>query len=277
MSTIGALLAQRERLAEISDSAALDVELLLCHCLDCARSHLRARPEREVPEAVERCFEKLLQRRIAGEPVAHLTGRREFWSLPLEVDASTLIPRPDTERLVEIALELMPATALDVLDLGSGTGAIALALASERPQWRLLGVDRSPAAVALAQRNAARLGIGNAQFAQSDWFAALQGRSFDLMVGNPPYIDAHDPHLQQGDVRFEPRSALVAGNGGLDALAAIAAAAPGHLRRGGRLLCEHGWEQGAAVRGLLAQHGFTDVATWLDWGDRERVSGGVWP
>jgi release factor glutamine methyltransferase len=277
MSTIRALLARRESLSVVSDSAALDTELLLCHCLNCARSYLYAWPEREVPAEVEQRFDALLRRRAAGEPVAYLIGRREFWSLPLAVDNSTLIPRPDTERVVEVALELLPSTALDALDLGTGTGAIALALGRERPRWNLLGVDIEPAAVALARRNAAALAIGNVAFLQSDWFAALAAAQFDLIVSNPPYLAAHDPHLQRGDLRFEPAAALIAAQDGLAAIAAIAAQAGAHLRSGGRLLFEHGWEQGEAVRAQLARHGFGDIATWRDWGGNERVSGGRWP
>jgi release factor glutamine methyltransferase len=277
MSTIGELLALRERIHAVSDSAALDAELLLAFCLGRERSHLYAWPEREVVAEAERRFRELLSRRAAGEPVAYLIGRREFWSLQLAVDDSTLIPRPDTERLVEVALELLPAAAAEVLDLGTGTGAIALALAVERPRWSLLGVDVDARAVALAIGNAERLGIDNARFLESDWFSALPAeRCYALIVSNPPYIDAEDPHLRSGDVRFEPRRALVAAEHGLAAIAAIAAQAPAYLQRDGRLLFEHGAGQALAVRTLLAQRGFADIVTWRDWGGRERVTGGQW-
>lgn len=276
MSTIQELLARRSLLREVSDSAALDAELLLRHCLQCSRAHLYTWPEREVPDAVAQRFLALLERRARGEPIAYLTGEREFWSLPLAVDASTLIPRPDTETLVEYALELLPDARAEVLDLGTGSGAIALALASERPGWSVLGVDANADAVALARRNADRLAIRNARFLQSDWFEAVPARRFDLIVSNPPYIDADDPHLAQGDVRFEPRAALVADRGGLGAIADISARAAGHLRRGGWLLFEHGWQQGAAVRELLVRHGFDKVATRRDAGGNERITGGCW-
>lgn len=271
--TIGELLAvARDAIA--GDSARLDAELLLAHVLERDRTHLFAWPERAVTAEQEAAFRALVARRVAGEPVAHLTGRREFWSLPLAVDASTLIPRPDTERLVEVALELVAQPRARVLDLGTGTGAIALALASERPGWSLCGVDIEPAAVALAQRNAATLALRNVEFAVSDWFAAVPAQRFDAIVSNPPYIDADDPHLRSGDVRFEPRRALVAARNGTADLAAIAVAAPSFLRNGGWLLFEHGFEQGAVVRTLLAEAGFVHVQTWRDYGGHERISGG---
>lgn len=259
-----------------SETPRLDAELLLAHCLGRDRSHLYAWPEREVSADVEARFRQLLARRTAGEPVAHLTGEREFWSLPLAVDASTLIPRPDTERLVEVALEIADPRPLDVLDLGTGSGAIALALARERPGWRVTGVDMSADAVALAERNRASLSIANARFVRSDWFSALGVERFDLIVGNPPYIAPDDSHLDQGDVRFEPRSALVAGEGGLADIRHIVTAARDFLVPGGWLLLEHGWQQGAAVRALLAAAGFDEVASWRDYGDNERLSGGRW-
>lgn len=276
MSTIQQLLARHTTLATVSDSAALDAELLLCHCLGRSRTYLYTWPEQEVAPAPAQQFENLLARRADGVPVAYLTGRREFWSLDLAVDDSTLIPRPDTERLVEVALERVGAASAAVLDLGTGTGAIALALARERPHWRVLGADIHADAVRLAAANAARLGIANADFVQSDWFAALPaGARYTLIVSNPPYIDADDPHLQQGDVRFEPRRALVAAQHGLAAFAAIIDGAPAALETPGHLLFEHGADQGAAVRALLAQAGFTAIATWNDLGGRERVTGGV--
>ncbi|UTW11481.1 peptide chain release factor N(5)-glutamine methyltransferase [Marinobacterium rhizophilum] len=258
-----------------SDSARLDLELLLCHLLECGRTYLFMHPERVLSSPQAAAFEALLQRRLAGEPVAHLTGRRGFWTLDLEVSADTLIPRPDTETLVEQALELLPDGDFRVADLGTGTGAIALALASERSQWSLTGCDRIAAAVALAQRNAARLGIGNARFVEGSWFEPLAGR-FAMVVSNPPYIDPADPHLGRGDVRFEPASALVAEDAGLADIRHIATGARSVLEPGGWLLFEHGFDQGAAVRGLLDELGYGEVVTVPDLGGRDRVTRGRW-
>lgn len=255
-----------------SPSPRLDAEWLLAAALGKPASYLRTWPEREVSEAVAARFAADLARRRAGEPVAYILGRQGFWSLDLEVAPTTLIPRPDTELLVESALALLPATDAAVLDLGTGTGAIALALAAERPAWQLTGVDRVAEAVALAERNRLRLGLGNAAFLQSDWFFALDGRRFDLIASNPPYIAADDPHLARGDVRFEPASALVAGADGLDDIRRIVAEAPRHLKAGGWLLLEHGFEQAGAVRALLATRGFVEVHSRRDLGGHKRIS-----
>jgi release factor glutamine methyltransferase len=273
VATIRELLALSHTLVD-SDSAALDAEILLAHCLQKDRAHLFAWPEREVAADAAAEFRALLARRAAGEPIAYITGRREFWSLPLAVNSSTLIPRPDTERLVEVAREVVREPRARVLDLGTGTGAIALALARENPGWMLCGVDIEPAAVALARDNGRALAIANAEFLQSDWFAAVPARRFDAIVSNPPYIDADDPHLRSGDVRFEPRRALVADRNGLAAIASIIDGAPHFLRDGGWLLFEHGYQQGEPVRTLLQQSGFSGVRTWRDWSGNERVSGG---
>ena len=236
--TVAELLAQAK--LPDSESRVLDAELLLCHVLGKGRSYLRTWPEALLnTEQVER-FLALLARRRAGEPVAYLLGERGFWSLDLQVSPATLIPRADTERLVELGLELGPTGVAQVLDLGTGTGAIALALAAERGDWQLTGSDRVPDAVALAQSNAERLQLSNTRFLLSNWFSALQGQCFDLILSNPPYIAAEDPHLAQGDVRFEPRSALVSGADGLDDIRLLVAAAPDHLKQGGWFLLEHG-------------------------------------
>jgi len=208
--------------------------------------------------------------------VAHLVGEREFWSLPLYVSAATLIPRPDTECLVEQALARLPAAACSILDLGTGTGAIALALATERPDCAVTAVDVMPDAVALAQRNVERLGLRNVTVLQSSWFAALENRSFAMIVSNPPYIDEYDPHLAQGDVRFEPLTALVAGNAGLADLDHIVTTSRKHLLPGGWLLVEHGWTQGEAVRALFTQAGYAAVETCRDYGGNERLTLGQW-
>lgn len=270
MATIESLLAT----ADLPDSPTprLDAELLLAAALGKPRSYLRTWPERELDAAQLTSFQAYLQRRRQGEPVAYILGQQGFWSLELEVAPHTLIPRPDTELLVESALELLPATPLSVLDLGTGTGAIALALASERPAWQVTGVDRVEEAVALAERNRQRLQLGNARFLHSHWFSALSGQRYGLILSNPPYIRADDQHLDQGDVRFEPSSALVAGSDGLDDIRAIIQAAPAHLLPGGWLLLEHGFDQAEAVRELLAAGGFVEVHSRRDLGGHERIS-----
>lgn len=270
MSTIESLL----NTAELPDSPTprLDAELLLAAALGKPRSYLRTWPERELAADQLGLFRSHLQRRRQGEPVAYILGHQGFWSLDLEVAPHTLIPRPDTELLVESALALLPATPLAALDLGTGTGAIALALASERPGWQVTGVDRVEDAVALAERNRQRLQLGNVRFLHSHWFSALAGQRFGLILSNPPYIRADDRHLDQGDVRFEPSSALVAGPDGLDDIRAIIQAAPRYLLAGGWLLLEHGFDQAEAVRELLATAGFSEAHSRRDLGGHERIS-----
>ena len=260
-----------------SESARRDAEILLGFVTDRARTFLMAFGETLLTPQQQEQLERLLARRERGEPVAYLIGEREFWSLPLSVSPATLIPRPDTECLVELALERLPSSSCHVLDLGTGTGAIALALASERPDCKVTGVDLQPDAVALAQHNAQKLKIGNAQFLQGSWFAPLAGQTFALIASNPPYIDATDPHLAQGDVRFEPSSALVAQQHGLADLSAIVQQAPQYLQPQGWLLLEHGWQQGESVRALLQAAGFISIATRRDYGDNDRVTFGQWP
>jgi len=272
MATVRELLRRGAGLP--GDSAARDAEILLGYCLGQSRAWLYARPEAAVPEDLQRRYTELLTRRERGEPVAYLTGEREFWSLSLAVTENVLIPRPETEILVEWALSLPLPGLASALDLGTGTGAIALALASERPQWHLEAVDCSEAALAVAADNASRNGLSRVRFARSDWFSALAGRRFDLLVSNPPYVDPADPCLAQGDLRFEPRGALAAGQSGLADLARIAEAAPAHLAPGGWLLLEHGSGQGEAVRALLRAAGFDAVETRRDLAGLERVSGG---
>ena len=259
------------------DSPKRDAEILLGFVTGASRTFILAFGETELEPDQLTQLDALLARRVAGEPVAHLTGMREFWSLPLCVSPATLIPRPDTECLVEQALARLPAGPCRILDAGTGTGAIALALASERPDCSVTGVDRVPEAVALAQRNAQNLHISNVEFLQSDWFHALFSRRFDMIVSNPPYIDAQDPHLQQGDVRFEPLSALVADQHGHGDLARLVDEARAYLLPGGWLLLEHGWQQGDAVRQLLQRAGYTQVLTCRDYGGNERLSVGQWP
>ena len=274
MATIQSLLDSADLPAP--PTARLDAELLLAAVLGKSRSYLRTWPEHEPGAEQLAAFAALLERRRMGEPVAYILGHQGFWSLDLEVAPHTLIPRPDTELLVETALQLAPATPQRVLDLGTGSGAIALALASERGGWQVIGVDRIAEAVALAERNRQRLKLGNAEFLQSSWFDGLAGERFDLILSNPPYIAADDRHLGEGDVRFEPLSALVAGVDGLDDIRQIIAQAPRHLQAGGWLLLEHGYDQAEAVRELLAAAGFTAVDSRRDLGGHQRISLGRW-
>lgn len=261
-------------LLQHSDSAKRDAEVILSYVLNKPRSWLIAFDDYSLTAEQQTLLAALIARRAQGEPVAYLCGQREFWSLPLTVSPATLIPRPDTEVLVEQALQLLPVTSARVLDLGTGTGAIALALASERQDSLFIGVDRIPEAVELARSNAQRLSILNCQFQLSDWFADLSPSVFDVIVTNPPYIDADDPHLTQGDVNFEPRSALVASQNGLADLARIIQQAPQWLVPGGWLLAEHGWQQHERVQQLFIAAGFKAVATRVDYGGNPRVTYG---
>ncbi len=263
----------RQQLTE-SESPKRDAEILLCHVLSISRAWLIAHDEIMLTTTQLATLASLLQRRKQGEPIAHIIGLREFWSLPLSVNQSTLIPRPDTEVLVEQALGLLTHDPADILDLGTGTGAIALALASERPDCRVLGVDRVAAAIALAEQNLQRLQFSNCRFMQSDWFSALGERKFQLIVSNPPYIDKHDPHLGQGDVRFEPRSALVAEQHGLADLGFIIQQSQKYLWPTGWLVVEHGWQQADQVQHFFKMAQFVKVQTVSDYGDNPRVTFG---
>jgi release factor glutamine methyltransferase len=279
--TVAQCLQCASELESVSDSARLDIELILCHILQKNRTWLFTWPETRLTAEQADLFQQYFARRKTGEPVAHIIGQREFWSLPLAVNSSTLIPRPDTELLVETVLELFaqdaPQQLRHCLDLGTGTGAIVLALASEKPHWNLLGVDRSAEAVALAEANRAALGFAQVQIQQSDWFGAIPAQHFDVIVSNPPYINPQDPHLTQGDVRFEPLSALIAERNGLADIEHIIERSGNYLTEQGWLLLEHGYDQGEAVRQLLAQDGFTQIETRRDYGGNERVTLGKKP
>ena len=252
----------------------LEAELLLAHALGVNRAWFFAHAEDVADAGGTRRFDALVRRRAAGEPIAYITGTRDFWSLTLEVTPATLIPRPETELLVELALDRLPAGG-SVVDLGTGSGAIALAIAKERPDATVVAVDVSAAALDVALRNARRLGLERVEFVQGDWFAPLNGRRFNLVVSNPPYIEADDRHLGEGDLRFEPASALASGADGLDDIRRIASGADAHLLPGGAVLIEHGWNQGEAVRRILREAGLVDEFTARDLENRDRVSGAV--
>jgi release factor glutamine methyltransferase len=257
---------------------AVDAQWLLAHVLARTPAWLYAHGDAAVDAAAVARYDALVVRRAAGEPVAYLTGTRGFWTFELTVTADTLIPRAETEVLVELALARLPGDRdLRVADLGTGSGAIAIALARERPRARVLATDASGAALAVARGNAQRLAVANLQFKSGDWCAALGEARFDLIASNPPYIEAADPHLQQGDLRHEPIAALASGDDGLDAIRRIVADTPSHLLPGGWLLLEHGWTQATAVRALLQQAGFEAVDTHRDLESRDRVSVGRWP
>ena len=258
------------------DGARLEAELLLCHCLQQPRSYLYAWPEKKIDGELCAAYESLLSARRKGTPVAYLTGEREFWSLQLQVSEHTLIPRPETETLVEWALELPLGSDARVADLGTGSGAIALALASERPRWQFLATDISNDALAVASLNARRLGLDNIECVCADWERSPDLGRFDLVASNPPYIASTDPHLGRGDLRFEPAEALSSGVDGLDAIRSIIAMAPTVLRGGAWLLLEHGFDQAASVRQLLQSTGFGAVATRPDLAGVDRISGGKW-
>ncbi len=250
-----------------------EAALLLAHVLGRDRGWLYAHGDAAVPVEAAARFDALVARRAAGEPVAYLVGRRGFWRFDLAVTPDTLVPRPETELLVELALARIPVDAgTRVADLGTGSGAIALAIAQERPLATVVATDRSAGALEVARGNAAALGVGNVLFRAGDWLQPLAGERFDVIASNPPYIADDDAHLRQGDLRFEPRDALASGVDGLDAIRAIVRDAPAHLRPGGWLLFEHGWEQSEAARTLLHAAGFAGVETHRDLEGRDRVT-----
>ncbi|WP_281558614.1 peptide chain release factor N(5)-glutamine methyltransferase [Thalassomonas sp. RHCl1] len=264
-------------LLETSDSAKLDAQVLLCHVLGKELSYLHTWPEKIIADEVFEHFTRLLERRQNGEPVAYITGIKEFWSLPLKVSPATLIPRPDTEVLVEQVLACHPQNKLNCLDLGTGTGAIALALASEQPGWQLDAVDFNADAVMLARENARQLKLERVNIYQSDWFKQVaKDKKFEVIVSNPPYIDGGDKHLSEGDVRFEPETALVAAENGLADIITIATGAKDYLTDGGSLYFEHGFEQGQAVRKILTDLGYTDAKTTKDFAGNDRITQANW-
>ena len=266
--TLGAL--QRQPVLD-----PVDQRILVCHALGISRTNLITQSERVLTASEAAAISALLQRRQAGEPVAYIVGQREFFGLEFETTPAVLIPRPDTELLVELALERLPPRGR-VLDMGTGSGAIAVAIAHQRPDAVVSALDVSAQALAVASRNAQRNGV-QVRFLQSDWYGAVAQEQFELVVSNPPYIADGDRHLSEGDLRFEPSGALTDFADGLSALRTIIAGAPGRLLAGGWLLMEHGYDQAAAVRALLSSGGYTDVQSWRDLAGIERVSGGRLP
>jgi len=280
VSSIKQLLEQARVALSASDSALLDAQVLLAFVLDVDRSYFYTWPEKVLEPVFVTQFNALVARRQLGEPVAYLVGQQEFWSLRLNVSGATLIPRPETELLVELVLDKVTKVDAIGIDLGTGTGAIALALASEQPKWQLLGIDFSEPAVVLARKNQQQLALANAQFIQSSWLTAVDDKyrhRCDFIVSNPPYIDTDDPHLELGDVKFEPKSALVAANNGLQDIIDISQQSCDYLKPDGLLLFEHGFEQGAAVRQILADFGYLSITTDLDLAGLDRVTSGRKP
>jgi release factor glutamine methyltransferase len=282
--TIGALLAQgtarlRENGFAVDNSHGLDAELLLAHTLSVTRTHLKTHPEAAIEPNTAARYAKLLERRASGEPIAYIVGYRDFWTLRLAVSPAVLVPRPETELLVERALALGPEGPADVVDLGTGSGAIALAIASERPAWSLTATDISDAALTAARSNASRLGLTRVEFVQGEWFGPLSGRQFDLVISNPPYVAATDPALQDPALKREPQIALTPGHSaanedenGLSCLRAIIHSAPRYLKRRGWLLLEHGADQAEAVVRELVDRGFTHVRSHPDLAGHLRMT-----
>ena len=279
--TIASALKQSVILDDMSDSARLDVEVLLAHVLEKDRSYLYTWPERSLSECQHLQFSDFLRRRTQGEPIAYIIGEKEFWSLSLLVNPSTLIPRPDTEILVETALNLFihdePKQHRRVIDLGTGTGAIALALASEKPHWQLVAADNSPHACELAEKNRQRYGYNHVSIVCSDWLAAIDGAKADMIVSNPPYIDKDDPHLCEGDVRFEPHSALIANHKGMADIEKIVSQAQEKLFPNGYLLIEHGYQQAEWVTTVLQAHNYHTCFTVRDMAGHPRITIGQTP
>ena len=283
-TTVAALLsAGAQRLQEVlgardpQATAGLDAEVLLAHVLGVGRARLRSHGEEVAAADAAARFAALIERRAGGEPIAYILGRKDFWTLQLSVSPAVLVPRPETELLVERALALHPGGDARAADLGTGSGAIALALAGARPRWRIVATDVSAEALAVARANAVALGLERVEMVQGDWLACLPERTFDLLLSNPPYVAAADPALRVAELMREPRLALVADEEGLAALRRIIRSAPDHLEPGGWLLLEHGATQAAAVAGALVARGFAQVRSHRDLAGRERMTEGQWP
>lgn len=259
-----------------SDSPRRDAEILLGFATGRTRTFLMAFCETQLTDEQLQRLDDYLKRRKDGEPIAYITGVREFWSLNFNVSPATLIPRPDTEKLVELALEFLPKVPCEVLDLGTGTGAITIAMATERPDCLFTAVDNSLEALELAQKNARQIGVNNVYFSLGNWYKSIKGRKFSMIVSNPPYIEPTDVHLSQGDVRYEPRSALVSEDDGFADIKIIVQGATKHLNQYGWLLIEHGWQQGEMVQTIFKQQGFQLVETHTDYSGNDRVTVGRW-
>ncbi len=276
--TIESILQEsQQQLITVSPSARLDAEVLLAHALETNRTYLRTWPEREISAEQAKKFTALFTRRLSGEPIAYLIGQRDFWDMTLKVSADTLIPRPETEHLVELALEKIPTDAhWNIADLGTGTGAIALAIARERPHCQVVATDISAAALAIAQENITQLGVTNIQLKQGAWLEPLTRQVFEVIVSNPPYVHPEDPHLKQGDLRFEPSSALQSKPDGLTDIRTISTKARQHLTSPGWILLEHGYDQGSAVKTLLNKLGYQEVNIAIDLAQNDRICTGKW-
>ena len=278
MPTVTELLQKAEQDINCSESARLDTEILFCDVMQCNRSRIYSHPEQIVPDDKSVLFQSLIEQRRQGRPIAHLTGKKEFWSLELAINEDTLIPRPETECLVETALQLIPEDAeCNILDLGTGSGAIAIAIASERPHSKLLATDINANALAMAKKNAAFHALTNIQFLVSDWYNNIPSQTFDLIVSNPPYIKQDDEHLSQGDVRFEPELALVAGSDGMQAINIILELAKAYLASDARLLIEHSYNQKSSVQEIFLKHDFKQVKTFQDLSGQDRITSGHAP
>jgi len=273
MTTVTKLLHIAEHSINYSDSARLDAEILFCDVMQFERSRIYSHPEQIVPEDKSILFQSLIEQRQQGHPIAHLTGKKEFWSLEFAINEDTLIPRPETELLVETVLQMIPDdTTFNILDLGTGSGAIAIAIASERPNCKIFATDINTNTLAMAKKNAETHKIENIQFYLSDWYQNIPLQSFDLVVSNPPYIREDDEHLSQGDVRFEPELALVAGADGMQAINMILENAKQYLANDAYLLIEHGYDQKQLVQQAFLKQDFNQLKTFQDLSGQDRMT-----
>ena len=277
MATIAEILQKAEQSINNSESARLDAEILFCDVMQISRTRLYSCPEQTVPDDKSAIFQSLIEQRQQGRPIAHLTGKKEFWSLELAINEDTLIPRPETELLVETALQIIPDEAFNILDLGTGSGAIAIAIASERPNSKIVATDINANALAMAKKNAQAHQLNNIQFYLSDWYQDIPLQTFDLIVSNPPYIKRDDEHLSKGDVRFEPELALIAGADGMQAISMILENATSYLANNAYVLIEHGYDQKLLVQKVFLKHNFKQLKTFQDLSGQDRITHGQSP